>query len=79
MKKYQLGEFEEVVMLTVVILHDNAYGVSVKKGIESRLRQCGRPTDRTVRFCNICSIRRMHSSGLVSIVLTPRLLSLYGA
>ncbi len=37
MKKYQLGEFEEVVMLTVAILHDNAYGVSVKKEIESRL------------------------------------------
>ena len=37
MKKYQLGEFEEVVMLTVAILHDNAYGVSVKKEIETRL------------------------------------------
>lgn len=37
MKKYHLGEFEEIVMLTVAILHDNAYGVSVKKEIESRL------------------------------------------
>jgi len=37
MKKYQLGEFEEVVMLTVGILNDNAYGVSVKKEIEERL------------------------------------------
>ena len=37
MKKYQLGEFEEIVMLTVAILHNNAYGVSVKKEIESRL------------------------------------------
>ncbi|MGC4023086.1 MAG: helix-turn-helix transcriptional regulator [Cyclobacteriaceae bacterium] len=37
MKKYQLGEFEEVVMLTVGILFDEAYGVSVKKEIESRL------------------------------------------
>jgi len=37
MKKYQLGEFEEVVMLTVGILHREAYGVSIKKEIESRL------------------------------------------
>jgi len=31
MKKYQLGEFEEIVMLTVGILFNEAYGVSVKK------------------------------------------------
>lgn len=37
MKKYQLGEFEEIVMLTVGILHHNAYGVSIKKEIEERL------------------------------------------
>lgn len=37
MKKYQLGEFEEVVMLTVGVLFDNAYGVSIKKEIEERL------------------------------------------
>jgi PadR family transcriptional regulator, regulatory protein PadR len=37
MKKYQLGEFEEVVMLTVGVLFDEAYGVSIKKEIENRL------------------------------------------
>jgi PadR family transcriptional regulator PadR len=37
MKKYQLGEFEEIVMLTVGILYKDAYGVSIKKEIESRL------------------------------------------
>ena len=37
MRKYHLGEFEEIVMLTVAILHNNAYGVSVKKEIETRL------------------------------------------
>lgn len=36
MKKYKLGEFEEIVMLTVGILHGKAYGVSIKKEIESR-------------------------------------------
>jgi len=39
MKKFQLGEFEEIVMLTVAILYDNAYGVSIKKEIESRLNR----------------------------------------
>src|SRR5258706_11952473 len=37
MKKYQLGEFEEVVLLTVGVLYDEAYGVSIKKEIEARL------------------------------------------
>jgi PadR family transcriptional regulator PadR len=37
MKKFQLGEFEEVVMLTVGILYKDAYGVSIKKEIETRL------------------------------------------
>ncbi len=37
MKKYQLGEFEEVVMLTVGVLCGEAYGVSIKKEIETRL------------------------------------------
>lgn len=39
MKKYQLGEFEEVVMLTVGILYNEAYGVSIKKEIEDRLKR----------------------------------------
>lgn len=39
MKKYQLGEFEEVVMLTVGILYKDAYGVSIKKEIEGRLKR----------------------------------------
>lgn len=34
-----LGEFEEIVMLTVGILQEDAYGVSVKKEIESRLNR----------------------------------------
>jgi PadR family transcriptional regulator PadR len=35
--KYQLGEFEEIVMLTVGILYKDAYGVAIKRGIEKRL------------------------------------------
>lgn len=37
MKKFQLGEFEEIVLLTIGILYKEAYGVSIKKEIESRL------------------------------------------
>ena len=37
MKKFQLGEFEEIVMLTVGVLQKEAYGVSIKKEIETRL------------------------------------------
>jgi PadR family transcriptional regulator, regulatory protein PadR len=37
LKKYQLGEFEEIVMLTIAILYKNAYGVSIKTEIEERL------------------------------------------
>ncbi|MFY0600195.1 MAG: helix-turn-helix transcriptional regulator [Cyclobacteriaceae bacterium] len=39
MGKYQLGEFEEVVMLTVGVLYGNAYGVSIKKEIETSLKR----------------------------------------
>ena len=39
MKKYQLGEFEEIVLLTVAILHKEAYGVSIKREIEARLNR----------------------------------------
>jgi len=39
MKKYTLGEFEEVVMLTVGILYNEAYGVSIKKEIEARTKR----------------------------------------
>jgi PadR family transcriptional regulator, regulatory protein PadR len=38
-KRYTLGEFEEVVMLTVAILFGDAYGVSIKKDIERRLKR----------------------------------------
>jgi PadR family transcriptional regulator, regulatory protein PadR len=37
MKKYLLGEFEEIVMLTIAILYKEAYGVAIKREIETRL------------------------------------------
>ena len=37
--KYSLGEFEEIVLLTVGVLFDEAYGVAVKSEIEARLNR----------------------------------------
>lgn len=39
MGKYQLGEFEEIVLLTVGVLFGDAYGVSIKLAIEERLKR----------------------------------------
>ncbi|HSB93110.1 MAG TPA: helix-turn-helix transcriptional regulator [Flavitalea sp.] len=37
MKKTKLGEFEELVLLTVAALQEEAYGVEIKRELESRL------------------------------------------
>lgn len=37
MGKYAIGEFEEIVMLTVAVLYDEAYGISIKNEIEERV------------------------------------------
>lgn len=59
MKKYQLGEFEEIVLLTVGVLYDNAYGVAIKKEIENRL-------DRKVSVGALQSaLRRMEDKGFL--------------
>jgi PadR family transcriptional regulator, regulatory protein PadR len=39
MKKTKLGEFEEFVLLTVAALQEEAYGVEIKRELESRLRE----------------------------------------
>ena len=39
MKKTKLGEFEELVLLTVMVLQEEAYGVEIKRELESRLEQ----------------------------------------
>jgi hypothetical protein len=39
MEKYAIGEFEEVVMLTVAVLYKNAYGIAIKEEIEHRLKR----------------------------------------
>jgi PadR family transcriptional regulator, regulatory protein PadR len=57
MKRIQLGEFEEVVLLTVGVLHGNAYGVTIKDEIEQRI---GRGV--TIGALQI-TLRRLESKG----------------
>lgn len=38
MKKTKLGEFEELVLLTVAALQKDAYGVEIKRELEARLK-----------------------------------------
>lgn len=60
MKEYQLGEFEEVVLLTVAILHEEAYGVAIKEDIENRLQR-----DVSVSALQT-ALRRMEKKGYLS-------------
>jgi PadR family transcriptional regulator PadR len=39
MKKTNLGEFEELVLLTVAALQEEAYGVEIKRELEERLKK----------------------------------------
>lgn len=39
MKKTKLGEFEELVLLTVLVLEEDAYGVEIKRELEERLSE----------------------------------------
>jgi PadR family transcriptional regulator PadR len=62
MKKIQLGEFEEIVLLTVGVLHGNAYGVSIKDEIEQRL-------DREVTIGALqITLRRLESKGFLKAI-----------
>src|SRR5689334_6009168 len=59
MRKIQLGEFEEVVLLTVGVLHGNAYGVTIKDDIEERLK-------REVSIGSLqITLRRLESKGFL--------------
>ncbi|HOX81898.1 MAG TPA: helix-turn-helix transcriptional regulator [Chryseolinea sp.] len=39
MKKTKLGEFEELVLLTVAALQQDAYGVEIKRELETRVKE----------------------------------------
>ncbi len=59
MSKYQLGEFEEVVMLTVAVLYGEAYGLAIADEIERRL-------NRKVSLGSLQTVlRRLEQKGLL--------------
>jgi PadR family transcriptional regulator, regulatory protein PadR len=39
MKKTKLGEFEELVLLTVAALQQDAYGIEIKRELEARIKE----------------------------------------
>lgn len=60
MKGTFLGEFEEIVLLSVAVLADNAYAVSVTIEIEKQ-------TGRTVGFNNVhTTLQRLEQKGFLS-------------
>ncbi len=60
MKDYNLGEFEEIVLLTVGQLFEEAYGVAIKDSIESQAK-------RSVSVGALQSaLRRMEKKGYLS-------------
>ena len=59
MKKYQLGEFEELVILAIGILNNEAYSVSIKDELEARLA-------RTVSMGALhTALKRMEEKGFL--------------
>ncbi len=63
MKRIHLGEFEEIVLLTVGVLHGNAYGVTIKDEIEQRLDR-----DVTIGALQV-TLRRLESKGFLKSTL----------
>lgn len=60
MSQYHLGEFEELVLLTVAVLHHEAYGAAIIDEMEKRLnRQVSIGALQTV-------LRRLENKGLLS-------------
>jgi PadR family transcriptional regulator, regulatory protein PadR len=59
MKDHSLGEFEELVLLLVAALHDEAYGVGILENLEEKL-------DKKVNISAIhVALKRMEDKGFV--------------
>jgi PadR family transcriptional regulator, regulatory protein PadR len=59
MQRHYLGEFEEIVLLTVTILGENAYGVTI-------LHEIIQQTGRTVRLNQVhASLQRLEDKGML--------------
>ncbi len=63
MKKKQPGEFEELVLLAIAVLHEEAYGISIKKELEERLQ-------RSVSIGALqTALKRLEDKGLITSTL----------
>jgi PadR family transcriptional regulator, regulatory protein PadR len=58
-KKY-LGEFEEIVLLAIVQLRDNAYGVSIRQTVEEATRRS------TAIGATYSTLERLEQKGFIS-------------
>nr|WKN40399.1 helix-turn-helix transcriptional regulator [Tunicatimonas sp. TK19036] len=59
MKEQSLGEFEELVLLMVAALHDEAYGVAILEGLEEKM-------DKSLNISAIhVALKRMEDKGFV--------------
>ena len=65
MKKTRLGEFEELVLLTVAALADEAYGVEIKRELEQRIK------DRLSVGSIQSALKRMEDKGFLSSTFGP--------
>ena len=60
MKGTYLGEFEEIVMLTIAALQDDAYGLAIKRELEKE-------TKRTIAISGVhASCNRLEDKGFLS-------------
>jgi DNA-binding PadR family transcriptional regulator len=59
MKQYSLGEFEELVLLMVAALHDEAYGVAILENLEKEL-------EKSLNISAVhVALKRMENKGFV--------------
>ncbi|HKZ37442.1 MAG TPA: helix-turn-helix transcriptional regulator [Chryseolinea sp.] len=59
MKEYSLGEFEELVLLMVAALHDEAYGVAILENLEEK-------AEKKVNISAVhVALKRMEDKGFV--------------
>ena len=59
MKHHSIGEFEELVLLSVAALHDEAYGVSIQESLAGKLSR-----DINISAIHV-ALKRMEDKGFV--------------
>ncbi len=60
MKGTHLGEFQEIVMLSILILDENAYGVTIQEEIDNRMKR------RTSRGALQTALTRLEEKGFIT-------------